>query len=193
MRSRRAAQRAFLQATRVLEDELKLRVNRMKSKIEPVTRATLLGYGFYFTKAGVRLGVAPKAWERMKARLKELTSRRWSVAMGHRIGLLNRYVRGWMAYFRLADTSRRFSDIDEWFCRRLRQIRWKEWKRACTRVRMLARLGVPAHQAYQWGNASRGYWRVAGSPILQRALPNVYWRSLGVLFLEDAWRRYRTT
>ena len=193
VRSRRAAQRAFLQATRVLEDELKLRVNRTKSKIEPATRATLLGYGFYFTKAGVRLRVAPKAWERMKARLKELTSRRWSVAMGHRIGLLNRYVRGWMAYFRLADTSRRFSDIDEWFRRRLRQIRWKEWKRACTRVRMLARLGVPAHQAYQWGNASRGYWRVAGSPILQRALPNVYWRSLGVLFLEDAWRRYRTT
>ena len=193
VQSKRAAGRALLQATRVLEGRLQLKVNRTKSKIEPATRATLLGYGFYFVKGGVRLRVAPKAWERMKARLKELTSRRRSIAMDYRIEVLNRYVRGWMAYFRYADTPGRFSDIDEWFRRRLRQIRWKEWKRVRTRVRMLTRLGVPAHQAYQWGNSSRGYWRVAGSAILQRALPNAYWRSLGVLFLEDAWRRYRTT
>ena len=113
--------------------------------------------------------------------------------MEYRIDLLNRYVRGWMAYFRLADTPRRFSDVDEWFRRRLRQIRWKEWKRSRTRVRMLTRLGIPAHQAYRWGNGSRAYWRVAGSPVLTRALPNAYWRSLGVVFFHVAWGRYRTT
>lgn len=193
VKSRRAAERALLQATRVLEGRLRLQVNRGKSKIEPATRATLLGYGFYFVKGGVRLRVAPEAWERMKARLKELTSRRRSIAMDYRIELLNRYVRGWMAYFRLADTPKRVKELDEWFRRRLRQIRWKEWKRIRTRIRMLTRFGIPAHQAYQWGNSSRGYWRVANSPILKRALPNTYWRLLGVLFLEDAWWRYRTT
>ncbi|MHA3683080.1 group II intron maturase-specific domain-containing protein [Leucobacter sp. HY1908] len=193
VRSKRAAQRVLVQATRVLEGGLRLRVNQTKSKIEPASRATLLGYGFYFAKGGVRLRVAPKAWQRMKMRVRELTSRRRSIAMDYRISVLNRYVRGWMAYFRYADTPRRFSDVDEWFRRRLRQIRWKEWKLPRTRVRMLSRLGIPAHQAYQWGNGSRAYWRVAGSPVLTRALPNEYWRAQGVVFFHVAWGRYRTT
>lgn len=193
VKSKRAAKRALLQATRVLEEGLRLRVNQTKSKIEPATRATLLGYGFYFVKSGVKLRVAPKAWQRMKMRVRELTSRRRSIAMEYRVEVLNRYVRGWMAYFRLADTPGRFEEIDQWFRRRLRQIRWKEWKLPRTRVRMLIRLGIPAHQAYQWGNGSRAYWRVAGSPVLTRALPNVYWRSLGVVFFQAAWGRYRRT
>lgn len=55
VRSKRAAERALLQATRVLEGRLRLKVSQAKSKIEPATRATLLGYGFYFAKAGLHL------------------------------------------------------------------------------------------------------------------------------------------
>lgn len=193
VRSKRAAERALLQASRLLEGRLKLKVNQTKSKIEPASRASLLGYGFYFTTSGVKLRVAPKALTRLKERIRGLTSRRWSIAMGQRIERLNKYVRGWMAYYRLADTPRVFRALDKWFRRRLRQIRWKEWKRPRTRVRMLHRQGIPGSQAYQWGNSSRGYWRVAGSAVLQRALPLSYWHAHGVLFLHDAWRRYRTT
>lgn len=48
-----------------------------------------------------------------------------------------------MAYFHLADTPRVFKDLDEWFRRRMRQIRWKEWKRPKTRRRNLRTLGIP--------------------------------------------------
>ncbi|NLV90770.1 MAG: group II intron reverse transcriptase/maturase, partial [Firmicutes bacterium] len=37
--------------------------------------------------------------------MRELTSRRWSIAMSRRIELVNRYLRGWLVYFRIADAK----------------------------------------------------------------------------------------
>jgi hypothetical protein len=112
---------------------LKLKVNREKSRVVPASVATLLGFGFYFTRGGkVRIRVDPKAVKRLKMRLRELTSRRWSIAMDERVARINRLTTGWMGYFRLADAPRVFGDLDEWFRRRMRQIRWKEWKRPKT-------------------------------------------------------------
>jgi RNA-directed DNA polymerase len=189
VKSRRAAERVLDQATKVLEKDLKLRVNREKSAINPASVATLLGFGFYFTKAGVKIRIAPKAFKRMKDRIRELTSRKWSVSMDYRIQQLNRYIRGWMGYFRLLQTPRKFSDLDEWFRRRMRQIRWKEWKKPRTRVAKLRRLGIRPDLAYQWAMSSRAYWRIAGSPILQRALPNQHWVEQGLILFRAAWDR----
>ena len=191
VRSKRAAERVLDQSAMLLEQRLKLRVNRDKSSIAPATTAVLLGFGFYFTAAGVRIRVAPKAWQRAKARIRELTSRRWSVSMSYRIMRLNQYIRGWMGYFRLAVTPKQFRALDEWFRRRMRQIRWKEWKRPRTRVANLRALGIRADLAWQWGMSSRGYWRIARSPILSRALPNVYWEQQGLIFFHQAWTRFQ--
>ncbi|WP_207549600.1 group II intron reverse transcriptase/maturase [Mycobacterium syngnathidarum] len=193
VKSKRAAERVLEQSTALLERRLKLKVNRTKSSIASATTAVLLGFGFYFTASGVKIRVAPKAWQRAKARIRMLTSRKWSVSMQFRITRLNQYVRGWMGYFRLADTPRKFRDLDEWFRRRMRQIRWKEWKRSRTRVANLHALGIRADLAWQWGMSSRGYWRIAGSPILQRALPNSYWEELGLIFFHHAWTRFQAT
>ena len=188
VRSKRAAKRALLQATRVLEGRLGLKVNQDKSKVAPARDAVFLGYGFYFGKGGkCKLKVSQKARKRMKDRIRELTNRRWSIAMEVRLARINRYVRGWMAYFRLSSTPNMFHGIDEWLRRRLRQIRWKEWKHPKTRVRMLRILGVASQKAYEWGNSSRAYWRVAKSPILHHALPNQYWKNLGLVTFTDAW------
>lgn len=191
VKSKRAAGRVLEQGTMLLEQRLKLRVNRAKSSIVPATTAVLLGFGFFFTTSGVRIRVAPKAWQRAKARIRELTSRRWSVSMGYRIMRCNQYIRGWMGYFRLADTPRKFRDFDEWFRRRMRQIRWKEWKRGRTRVANLRALGIRADLAWQWGMSSRGYWRIARSPVLHRALPTSYWEGLGLIFFHHAWARFQ--
>ena len=48
------------------------------------------------------------------------------ITQDHRIGRLNRAHRGWMAYFRLADSGTAFRDLDGRLRRRLRQVRWKE-------------------------------------------------------------------
>ncbi|NLS11118.1 group II intron reverse transcriptase/maturase [Nesterenkonia sp. MY13] len=192
--SKRAAERVLSQAIKVLEGQLKLRVNQQKSTIAPATVATLLGFGFFFT-AGRQVGIriAPKAFKRLKQRIRELTSRRWSISMGEHITRLNRFIRGWMGYFGLISRPGAFRDFDSWFRRRMRQIRWKEWKLPRTRWRNLRRLGIAGAKAYEWSHSSRGYWRVAGSPILARALPNEYWSELGLWFFTDAWHRFNAS
>jgi hypothetical protein len=125
-------------------------------------------------------------------RIRELTSRRWSIAVDERIAKINRFTTGWMGCFRLADTPRVFSDLDEWFRRRMRQIRWKEWKRPKTRRSNLLKLGINEHFSSMWGYSSKGYWRIAGSPVLQRALPNSHWENLGLHMLKPTWQRLRS-
>ncbi|MCH5644464.1 group II intron reverse transcriptase/maturase [Gordonia sp. ABSL49_1] len=193
VKSERAAQRVLETSTRLLEQRLKLKVNRRKSSINPAKAATLLGFGFYFAAEVVKLRVAPKAWARMTARVRALTARRWSVSMGYRLMRLNQYVQGWMGYFRMAETEGKFRGLDGWMRRRLRQVRWKEWKQGPTRARELRALGVPAGKARSWGGSSRGSWPVSGSPILQRPLTNAYWARLGLITFHHAWAKFQTT
>jgi RNA-directed DNA polymerase len=193
VRSRRAAERVLGSVTKVIEGRLHLKVNRSKSKVVPASVMTMLGFGFYFIRGGkVRIRVDPKAIDRMKFRIRQLTSRRWSIAMDERIAAINRYVVGWMGYFRLADTPKVFKELDKWFHRRMRQIRWKEWKRWSARYRNLKALGIGDRQAREWAASSKGYWRIAGSVVLQQALPTSYWDDQGLKLLKPTWQRLRS-
>jgi RNA-directed DNA polymerase len=176
VRSERAANRVLDGIVDVVEGRLKLKVNREKSSISTVTTAGLLGFAFYLVAGGkVRVRVHTKARKRLKVRIKQLTRRNWGVSMEHRIAKLNRYIAGWCAYFGVADTRSVFEELDEWLRSRLRAVRWKQWKRARTRIRELRALGMPPDKAYQWAMTSKGTWRLAGSPPLKRAMTNSYW------------------
>jgi RNA-directed DNA polymerase len=112
--------------------------------------------------------------------------------MPERIVLLNRFLTGWSGYFALADTPWVFRDLDGWLRRRLRQVRWKEWKRRRTRLRNLLALGMPRREAFEWAGSGKGSWRVAGS-FLNRGLPNAYWADLGLKGLSPTYVRLRST
>ena len=52
---------------------------------------------------------------------------------------------------------------------------WEENSRICLHMQLIAilsRIGVDKYQAYMWGNSRLGYWRIAGSYILSRAITN---------------------
>ena len=189
--SERAGQRVMDSIAQYVEHRLKLRVNREKSAVARATRRPFLGFGFFSRDGQVQVRVDPEARARAKERLRKLTSRRWGVAMERRVRELNRFTVGWTAYFAYADTPRPFADLDEWLRRRLRQVKWKQWKRYRTRRRELRSLGIPERAAREWAGSRKGYWRIAGSPVLQRALPNAYWAELGLKGFSDPYRRFR--
>jgi len=191
VRSERAGQRVMESIGSLVESKLKLRVNREKSAVARATKRPFLGFGFFYRDGQVKVRVDPKARTRAKERLRKLTSRRWGVSMERRIQAINRYTVGWTAYFAYADTPRPFADLDEWLRRRLRQIRWKEWKRYHTRRRNLRALGIPERAAREWAGSRKGYWRIAGSAVLNRALPNAYWNKLGLQGFSQPYRRFR--
>jgi RNA-directed DNA polymerase len=169
----RAGQRVMASITQFIEQRLKLRVIRQKSAVAPAVERPLLGFRFFRDKAGrVRITVAPKALKRAEDRLRELTTRNWDVSMERRVKEISRFTVGWTAYFALADTILPFGKLEKWLRRRLRQVRLKEWKRPQTRYRNLLALGISGRDARSWAASQKGYWRVAGSWPLQRALPN---------------------
>ena len=129
--SRRAGERVMQSVTHYIEQRLKLRVNRQKSAVAPAVERPLLGFQFFRYRDG-RIGVtvAPKALKRAPDRIRQLTTRNRGVSMERRIKEINRFTVGWTAYFAFADTILPFDNLEKWLRRRLRQVRWKEWKRS---------------------------------------------------------------
>ncbi len=192
VRSERAGERVLTGITEFVQRRLKLLVNQGKSAVRHAAQALVLGFGFYIRRTGeIAIRVAPKALRRMRQRVRELTGRSWRIAMPERVARLNRYIAGWCAYFALAETPSTFTTSDEWLRRRLRQVRWKEWKRPRTRWHNLLRLGVPPDLARTGAGSSKGCWRMASSPPLALALPNAYWVQLGLTGFSLHWRRLR--
>ena len=163
VRSRRAGERVMASITQYVEQRLKLKVNREKTVVDRATKRPLLGFRFAYRRDEVRVLVDPKRIKRAKDRLRQLTSRRWGVSMERRIKEINRFTVGWTAYFAFADTPSPLRELDKWLRRRLRQVRWKEWKRVRTKLRKLRAAGIPEHDARRWAFSRKGYWRVAGS------------------------------
>ncbi|MHB1178117.1 MAG: group II intron reverse transcriptase/maturase [Daejeonella sp.] len=178
VRSRKSAHRVMDSITGYLEDELKLRVNRGKSKVSRPTASTLLGFSFYGGKQGWNIRIAPKSLKSIKQRIREQTKRNHPIGTNERIAKLESVIRGWVNYFSIAKAKSQMLKLDETVRIRLRMTIWKQWKKIQARIRNLIKLGIPADKAYEWSNSRKSYCRIAHSPILSRALNNAYFTKL---------------
>jgi RNA-directed DNA polymerase len=187
----KAGHRVMKSIAAFIEGKLKLRVNREKSAVDRPWKRKFLGFTFSWDKKNPRVKIAKPSLERVKAKIKTITSRSKAIPIEMRIKELNQYLTGWCGYYALTDTKSVFQELDEWTRRRLRMCVWKQWKQSKTKVRKLLSLGVPKQKAYEWGNSRKKYWRIAGSPILQRSLDNQYLSSLGLRSLADRYNQLR--
>jgi group II intron reverse transcriptase/maturase len=190
-RSRRAAERVLASITKFIEEELYLKVSREKTKVAHIKDVKFLGYGFYFNKNGCGIRIHRKSVEKMKAKIRELTSRSNGWGNERRKASLRQYITGWLNYFRLADMKTLMEKTDEWFRRRLRSLIWKQWKRIKTKLCNLIKLGIPKSKAWEFANTRKGYWRTAKSPILQRSITNDRIKPSGYIFFTDYYNQIR--
>jgi group II intron reverse transcriptase/maturase len=176
--SRRAGEDA-MQTLRRLYARLKLRVNEAKSAVARPQDRKFLGYGFWVSKGIVKRRVAPKALATMKDRVREITTRNGGKSMSAVIAELRSYLAGWKQYFRLAETPRLLSDVDEWIRHRLRLVQLKQWKRGTTTYRELRARGMSPHAAAYVAANTRRWWKNSGMRI-HIALPTSYYDRMGV-------------
>ena len=169
-RSKRAAGRVRENISTFIESRLHLKVNREKTEVSYVGKVKYLGYSFYVMSGKCRLRLHPKSVAKMKAKLKELTSRSNGWGYARLKGKLNLYIIGWMNYFKLADMRNVLETTDKWLRHRIRSYVWKSWKKIGTKFKNLMKCGIDKWKAWQWANTRSGYWNVAGSPILSRAM-----------------------
>lgn len=171
VKSKRSARRVLKGITKFIEQDLKLKVNRQKTKICRPVSYCILGYNFVSTyvkgeMGKYRLRVSPKTFARMKAKVKEITRKTNPKSFSERIDELNRFMKGWINYFKYAYMTGKLSDLDWWIRNRLRHCIWHHWKKPNKRMRSLIRLGKSPGEAYAWSRSRMGGWRVACSPIL---------------------------
>jgi len=179
VRSRRAGERVMATITRFLSERLRLTVNQQKSAVARPWERKFLGFSFT-NQQQPRRRIAPKAVERFKERIRELTSRTRGVSIERMAGDLTQYLRGWLGYFGKCETTRVLESLAKWTRRRLRSAIWKQWKRDTVRFAELRKRGVGKDLAAQTAGSAHGPWRLADSPGLHIALPNAYFDSLGI-------------
>jgi len=190
-KSMRSAERTLRNIITFIEKKLFLKVNREKSHVAHISKIKFLGYSFYRVKGQGRLRIHPKSVQKMKARIKTLTSRSNGWGNKRRKESLRQYIVGWVNYFKLADMDKLLIRIDEWYRRRLRMVIWKQWKRIRTRLANLIKLGVKKSKAWQWANTRKGYWHIANSFILTTTITTERLKKAGYVFLSDYYRKVR--
>jgi len=190
VKTQRAGERVLGSVKKNLEKKLKLKVNPKKSKVERATRAKFLGFSYFKRKGEVLVRIANRAKGRFMDRVRNLTRRTRSGKLEDIVSEINRYLRGWIAYYRLADTPSVYEGLDEWIRRRLRQMLWKRWKHGRTRYRELVKLGVPPERA-ALGAVGKSPWRMSLTPVINEALSNAYWQNTGLESIEKRYFKLR--
>ena len=179
VRSRRAGERVMESIGRFITTKLKLKVNQRKSAVARPWERKFLSFSFTWNREPKRR-IAPKAVERFKERVRELTRRTKGVSIERMAEELARYQRGWIGYFGRCQTLSVLQGLEEWTRRRLRSVIWQQWKRGKVRFAELRKRGVGKDLAAKTAGSAHGPWRMANSPALAIALPNAYFNSLGI-------------
>jgi RNA-directed DNA polymerase len=189
-KSKRAAARTMESLVGYIEEKLFLKVNREKSTVAYIRNVKFLGYSFY-EKRECRLRIHLKSVEKMRSKIRELTSRSNGWGNARRKEELKQYITGWVNYFKLADMKMLMIETDEWYRRRLRMVLWKQWKRVGTRMANLTKLGVAKSKAWEYANTRKGYWHIANSWILSTSVTNERLKQAGYVYLTDCYLNAR--
>lgn len=185
LKSKKSAFRVMASITRFIEEDLKLKVNKDKSKVDRPWKLKYLGFTFYPKKGEMGIRVHQNSVKKLKCKLKEITGRSNAMSMELRAIKLRQVIVGWVNYFKLADMKSTLKTLDEWLRRRIRLCYWKQWKRIKTKHDNLKRLGIDEYKAWEYANTRKGYWRISNSPILARTLTNKYLKTQGFITLTD--------
>jgi RNA-directed DNA polymerase len=182
VKSERAGQRVMESVTDFITRKLKLKVNQQKSAVARPHERKFLGFSFTNGKE-LKVRIAPKALERFRGRVRELTRRTKGVSAKQMVQELSEYLNGWFNYYRICETPSVLMRLDLWIRRRLRAVAWKHWKRGTTRYRELVRRGAEPGLAGYMAASYRHPWAASTQKTLQLALPNSLWHRLGLVNL----------
>ena len=190
-RSKRASERLLESSTKYLEENLKLTVNREKSRtvsVYAIRNFKFLGFALGRNGSGIYVRVHPKPWKEFKRKLKTLSSRKKCQSIKPSLEAIKIYARGWLNYYGIASMKNNIEAINKWLYHRIRMCIWKQWKKPKTRVRNLLKMGVPKELAYQAGNSRRGYWFTTHTVAINMAMTKERLISSGFYDLATAYQ-----
>ncbi len=196
VRSCRAGERVMASIRRFIERKLRLTVNLAKSAVAPPEERHFLGFRLRREPetGDVEVLLSKRSKDRISAKIRALTPRKWGRSLHDCIAQINAYVGGWIGFFRIVTRAeeRTLSTLDAHIRRRLRAIILRHWKRRRTIVRRLIRLGVGAKTAWRRVyQGKQGWWALSHCTAVDRGLRNAYFAERGLESLLERWRTYQ--
>lgn len=184
--SSKAADRVMKNVSIFIESKLGLKVNMTKSKVSKPNDIKYLGFGFFMDKNDGLWKAKPhaKSVEKLKLKLKKLTSRRWSISLDERLEKIKKTIVGWTNYYKIGYWKDVARMVDAHVRFKLRMCIWKQWKKVNTKKKALISLGVPKREAWMLANSRKAYARCASS-FLNNVLTNKRLKERGLVFLLD--------
>jgi RNA-directed DNA polymerase len=179
VRSERAGRRVMKSITRFITQRLKLQVNETKSAVARPQERKFLGFSFTDDPV-IRRAIAPKALERFKDKIREITRQAKGVSIETTVKRLTTYMVGWRGYFGFCETPEVLIGLTRWVRLRLRCALWRQWKTPRRRRAALLQLGVRPRLATNTAGSGRGPWYLARAKALSVGASNAYFRSLGL-------------
>ena len=171
----RAEGEALLEELAVwLEQTLRLTVNRTKSRVALAWEEKFLGYRI--GPIGHGLAPAPEAWARLRASIGEILDRERDRNLAELIQVeINPLLRGWRAYFRLAEGGRFWQRAETSLCDQLREWLWRRWATPRRCERKLRRRGCRRQMPddSRWSHNILGCTRCCGRSCRTRFLRTV--------------------
>ena len=180
--SLRAAERVQTSVTSYIENHLKLRVNRTKSKISRPWELNYLGHSFL---SNGTICLSKESEGRLKEKLRNLTRRNRGRSLEQVLNELRPILRGWLNYFHLAKMKNKLIALDSWLRRRLRCYRLKQCKRAIGMMRFLHKLGVPKKRAWTTAASRKGWWRKSATPACNEGMNKDWFDQQGLFNLTE--------
>jgi len=188
--TKRSGERVMASIRRYLEERLKLRVNEAKSGVHRPWERKFLGYSMTWHKRP-RLKVAPVVETRLRNAIREILRKGRGCRLVDTIATLAPKLRGFAAYFRLAEVKSTFEALDEWLRHKLRAIIWRQWKRVQTRAKKLMQRGLDEERAWKSATNGRGPWWNSRASHMNQAFPVKYFENMGLMSLQHLVRRFQ--
>jgi len=182
VRSEAAGKRVLASLTGFLEKRLRLRVNKEKSSVDRPWNRSFLGYSMTWRRVP-RLKVSRESEKRLKAKLRDAFRKGRGRTLQRFVEDLRPLLKGWVAYFRLAEVKRVFEELDACIRRKLRCVLWRQWKRPRTRARNLMRRGLGGERAWRSAYNGRGPWWNSGASHMNYAFRKSFFDGLGLVSL----------
>jgi len=189
VRSKAAGERVMESLIRFLGERLKLKVNLAKSAVARPWNRKFLGYSMT-THYKPKLKAAPAAVTRLKDKLREIFRHGRGRNLRKVIAEMNEATLGWVNYFRLAQVTGIFEELDQWVRRRLRCILWRQWKKPRTRAKKMISFGLDKERAWFSAMNGRGPWWNAGASHMNACVTASWLHTQGLVSLLYTHQRF---
>lgn len=126
-KGRQEAEQALKHTVDIMEGELKLKLNKEKTKIVHKSQTfEFLGYVFATGYSDYKMP-RNKAVEAFKEKIRWLTRRQQPKSVRQIIKEINPVIRGWRNYFKYGECKKLFWELDCWIEMRMRAYKYKTW------------------------------------------------------------------